>query len=120
MLGGCNLIKFYIEESEKRIYVSVSDYIYTRDLKEFINNYKRTMKTIRPAQYRLIIEPRYFECENENDIKQVFVTFIKTGFKKIYLVDPYGEFNKNIKLGSMERKIFFNSVKIIRNVNEIL
>lgn len=114
------MVKFYIEESTKRIYVSVSDYIYTKDVKEFIMSYKRTMKNIRPAQYKLVVEPRTFECENENDIKQTFVTFIKTGFKKIYLVDPHGEFKKNIKLGSFERKIFFNSVTIIRSIDEIL
>ena len=114
------MVNFYIEESEKRIYVGVSDYIYTKDVKEFMTKYKRAMRTIRPAQYKLIIEPRTFECENENDIKQTFVTFIKTGFYKIYLVDPNGEFNKNVKLGSFERKIFFNSVKIVRSINEIL
>jgi len=114
------LIKFYIEESEKRIYVSVSDHIYTKDVKEFINNYKRNMRTIRPSKYKLIVEPKIFECENDNDIKQAFVMFIKTGFRKIYLVDPNGEFNKNIKLGTIERKIFFNSVRIVRSLNEIL
>jgi hypothetical protein len=60
-----------------------------------------------------------FECENEADIKNVCMMFYKTGYRKIYLVDPNNYIMSNIKLSGLEKKMFLSVVKIVKSSGEI-
>lgn len=106
-------------EVEKKIYITVDGYLKSQDVKNFMIEYKQFLKTIKPYQYKLIVEPRYFECENEKDIKNVCMTFMKHGYKKIYLVDEEDYIMSNVKMSSLERKVFLSAVKVVSDKNNI-
>lgn len=112
------MIDINIVESEKKVYVSVSGYITSKQASEFMNNYKRIARNIKGSQYKLVVNPSVFECENNKDIKDVCMSFFKTGYKKMYLVDPNKQLVNSMSLGSMEKKLFFKSVKVINTIDE--
>ena len=89
------------------------------DIKGFIRDYKTQIKGIKTNKFNLVIEPNTFECENEADIKNVCIMFYKTGYRKIYLVDPNNYIMSNIKLSGLEKKMFLSVVKIVKSSSEI-
>ena len=113
------MIKLNINEEEKRVYINVDGYITKRDTKNFLNTYKQAMKNKKASLYKLVVLPSFFECEDEEDIRTVCMSFLKTGFKKIYLVDEDNYIMKNLSLNSIEKKIFLKSVKVINTMEAI-
>lgn len=104
---------------QSKVYIQVNGYLSSNDVKSFVSDYKSKIKGIKTNKYNLIIEPSMFECENESDIKNVCMMFYKTGYKKIYLVDPQNYIMSNIKLSGLEKKMFLSVVKIVKSSNEI-
>lgn len=102
-----------ISENEKRVYVDVSGYITKKDVKEFLNKYKGMSKSIKFSQYNLVVTPGVFQCEDNNDIRTTCMTFLKSGYKNIYLIDEQNTLMKNLSLKPMEKKLFLKSVKVI-------
>lgn len=113
------MISARVDENEKRVYIDVSGYINSRDAREFINKYKQIIKGIKLSQYNLVVTPSIFECENKEDIRTVCMTFFKTGYKKIYLVDPNDYIMSIMSLGAIEKKLFTKSVKIVKTTNAV-
>lgn len=104
---------------ENKVYIQVNGYVSSKDIKNFVSDYKSKIKGIKTNKYNLVIEPSMFECENESDIKNVCMMFYKTGYRKIYLVDPQNYIMSNIKLSGLEKKMFLSVVKIVKSSNEI-
>ena len=102
-----------ISEGEKRVYVDVSGYITKKDAKEFLNIYKDMGKNIKFSQYNLVVTPGVFQCEDNSDIRTTCMTFLKSGYKNIYLVDEQNTLMKTLSLKPMEKKLFLKSVKIV-------
>lgn len=113
------MISARVSEGEKIVYVDVSGYITSRDANNFIRDYKQMTKGVKTSQYRLVVTPSIFECEDNEDIRTVCMSFLKSGYKKMYLVDPRNYIMGTLSLGTMEKKLFTKSVKIIGNVNDI-
>ncbi|RDY27381.1 hypothetical protein CHL78_009190 [Romboutsia weinsteinii] len=107
------MIDMRISEAEKKVYIDVSGYITSKDARDFLAKYKQKAKGMRTTQYKLVVEPSIFRCENDDDIRTVCMTFFKHGYKKIYIVDPNNYIMNTLELGSMEKKIFQKSVKMI-------
>ena len=59
------------------------------------------------------------ECEDEEDIRTVCISFLKSGFKKIYLVDEDNYIMNNLSLKPIEKKLFFKSVKVVNSQRAI-
>ncbi|HSQ87282.1 hypothetical protein [Romboutsia sp.] len=113
------MINVRISEGEKIVYVEVSGYITSNEAKKFLNEYKQMTRQIRSAQYRLVVTPSIFECENNEDLRMICMSFFKNGYKKMYLVDPNNYIMGIMNLGKLEQKLFNKSVKVIRSVKEI-
>ncbi len=107
------MININVNEEEKRVYVDVSGYIGRRDASNFLNTYKQTMQNKKASSYKLVVTPAFFECENNEDIRTVCMSFLKTGFKKIYLVDEENYVMSNLSLNPIEKKLFLKSVKVV-------
>ncbi len=107
------MINIKVNEEEKRVYVDVSGYISKRDANNFLNTYKQTMKNKKASLYKLVVTPAFFECENDEDIRTVCMSFLKSGFKKIYLVDEENYVMSNLSLNPIEKKLFLKSVKVV-------
>lgn len=102
-----------VSEGEKRVYVDVSGYITKKDAKEFLNKYKNMSKGMKFSQYNLVVKPGVFKCEDNSDIRTTCMTFLKSGYRKIYIIDEDNEFTRTLNLKPMEKKLFFKSVKVI-------
>ena len=113
------MINMRISDSEKAIYVEVSGYISSNDAKRFLNEHKESTKSIKKSQYKLIVKPSIFECEKHEDLKNVCMTFFKSGYKKMYLVDPDNYIMGNISLGKLEQKMFNKVVKTVTSIDSI-
>lgn len=107
------MINMNINEEEKRVYIDVSGFISKREASNFLNTYKQTMKNKKASLYKLIVSPSFFECEDEEDIRTVCMSFLKSGYKKIYLVDEDNYIMSNLSLKPIEKKLFLKSVKIV-------
>ncbi len=99
------MISMRIEESEKRVYIDVNGYINAKESREFLTKYKQQTRGIKSSQYTLVVTPSVFECETNEDIRSVCMSFFKTGYKKIYLVDPNSYIMSIMSLGPLEKKI---------------
>lgn len=113
------MIKLNINEEEKRVYINVDGYIAKNDTKKFLSTYNQSMKSRKSSLYKLVILPSFFECEDNEDIRTVCMSFLKTGFRKIYLVDEDEYIMRNLSLNSIEKKIFFKSVKVVNTMEAI-
>lgn len=113
------MISSRVSESEKIVYVDVSGYITSKEASDFMRSHKQMTKGIKASQYRLVVTPSVFECESNEDIRNVCMSFFKSGYKKMYLVDPRNYIMGSLTLGAMEKKLFTKSVKIIGNINDI-
>ena len=113
------MITSRVSESEKRVYVNVNGYITKKDAREFLANYKNSTKGMKLSQYNLVVTPSVFECEDNEDIRTTCMAFVKSGYKRIYLVDEKKSLMSAMSLKPMEKKIFLKSVKIVSNINLI-
>lgn len=113
------MININMSDAQKIVYVEVSGYITSNDAKNFLNNYKKMTRNIKPSQYKLVVTPSVFECENNEDIRSICMYFLKNGYKKMYLVDPDKYIVGNMNLGKIEQKFFNKSVKVIASVNDV-
>jgi len=82
------MLNVRISEVEKIVYIEVNGYISSNEAKRFLNNYKQNTRSIKSNQYRLVVIPSVFECENNEDLRSICMSFFRSGYKKIYLVDP--------------------------------
>jgi hypothetical protein len=108
-----------ILNSDNSVYIKVDGYLSNKDIKLFTNDYKQKIKGIKTSRYNLIIEAGMFECEKISEIKNICMMFYKTGYKKIYLIDPNNYIMSNIRLSSLEKKIFLSAVKIVNSKADI-
>lgn len=108
-----------INEDEKRVYVDVNGFISKKEVSNFLNTYKKTMKNKKSSLYKLVVSPSFFECENDEDIRTVCMAFFKTGYKKIYLVDEANYIMSNLSLKPIEKKLFLKSVKVVNTKGDI-
>jgi len=108
-----------MNEEEKKVYIDVSGFISKREATNFLNTYKQTMKNKKSSSYKLVVSPSFFECEDEDDIRTVCMAFLKTGYKKIYLVDEENYIMNNLSLKPIEKKLFLKSVKIVNTKGAI-
>ena len=113
------MIYSQVMQDQNKVYIKVDGYVSNSDIKGFIRDYKTKIKGIKTNKFNLVIEPNTFECENEADIKNVCMMFYKTGYRKIYLVDPNNYIMSNIKLSGLEKKMFLSVVKIVKSSSEI-
>lgn len=113
------MIDININEEEKKVYIDVSGFISKREANNFLNTYKQTMKNKKSSSYKLVVYPSFFECENEDDIRTVCMAFLKTGYKKIYLVDEENYIMNNLSLKPIEKKLFLKSVKVVNTKGAI-
>ncbi len=113
------MININMSDEQKIVYVEVSGYITSNDAKNFLNNYKKITRNIKTSQYKLVVTPSVFECEDNEDIRSICMYFFKNGYKKMYLVDPDNYIMKNMNLGKIEQKFFNKSVKVIASVNDV-
>lgn len=113
------MISARVVEDEKKVIVDVSGYISSKDAKTFLMQYNQSIKGIKTSMYRLVVNTSIFECENENDIKNVCMAFYKSNYKKMYLVDPNNYIMSTMSLGTVEKKLFTKSVKIVKSASSI-
>lgn len=113
------MIDINISSSDNLVYIDVSGRISHNETLGFLKKYKQLIKTFKPNKYSLVVTPSTFECENNNDIKTVCMSFFKTGYKKIYLIDPRDYIMSNLSLGNIEKKLFLRTIKIVNSINEI-
>lgn len=113
------MINANISNSDNSVYIDVSGYISHDEAMKFLQKYKQLTRNFRASQYKLVVTPSIFECENNEDIRTVCMLFLKTGYKKMYLVDPKNHIMSNLSLGFMEKKLFTKSVKIVSDKSEI-
>ncbi len=113
------MIDLKVINSDNSVNISVNGYLSSKDIKEFVNDYKQKIKGIKTSKYNLIIETDMFECEKISEIKNICMMFYKTGYKKIYLIDPKNYIMSNIRLSSLEKKVFLNAVKIVNSKSDI-
>ena len=113
------MINTRIDQSSKTVYVDVSGYITTKEANEFLNKYKQMTKGMKKSQYKLVVIPSQFECENDSDIKSVCIGLYKGGYKQIYMVDPKGYIMNTVSLSSMEQKMFSKVAKFVKSIDDI-
>ncbi|MGL5346358.1 MAG: hypothetical protein ACRDA3_03325 [Peptostreptococcaceae bacterium] len=113
------MLSIQIDDTQKRVYVEVSGYINKKESSDFLNQYKQMTRGIRSSQYNLVVKTSMFDCEEVDDIRNVCMAFMKSGYKKMYLVDPNSYIMSTMSLGPIEKKLFTKSVKIVKSVNDI-
>lgn len=113
------MINMNINEEEKRVYINVGGFISKKESKNFLNTYNQNIKGKKSSLYKLIVSPAFFECEDEADIRSVCMTFLKTGYKKIYIVDEENYIMNNLSLNPIEKKLFLRSVKVVNTMGAV-
>ncbi len=113
------MLDIKVLEESKTVEVDISGYITTKEASEFLNKHKQYTKAIRNSQYRLVANVSIFECESEKDIENVCITFYKSGYKKIYLIDPNNHILKTMGLSPIEKKMFTKFVKLVKTKEQI-
>lgn len=113
------MITARIVESEKRIHVDVSGYITSNDAKKFIGEYKQMTRSIKSSQYKLVVIPSVFECESKEDLRTVCMSFYKSSYRSMYLVDPNNYIMSIMSLGPIEKRMFLKVVKIVSRKEDV-
>lgn len=113
------MINATIDQGSKTVYVDVSGYISSKEASEFLNRHKQMTKGIKKSQYKLIVTPNAFQCENDGDIKTVCISLYKGGYRQIYMVDPRGYIMNTVSLSSFEQKMFTKVAKFVNSVDDI-
>jgi len=113
------MINARVDQNSKTVYVDVSGYITNKEANSFLAKHKQMTNGLKKSQYKLVVIPSKFECENNNDIKSVCMALYKGGYRKIYMVDPNGYIMNTVSLSSLEQKMFTKVVKFVKSVDEI-
>ena len=113
------MINVRIEENLKTVYVDVGGYITNDEANLFLEKHSQITKKLKKSQYKLVVIPSKFECENDNDIKSVCISLYKSGYRKIYMVDPKGYMINTVSLSYIEKKMFTKVVKIVKSLDDI-
>lgn len=113
------MINARVDQNSKTVYVDVSGYITNEEANSFLAKHKQMTNGLRKSQYKLVVTPSKFECENDNDIKSVCIALYKGGYRQIYMVDPKGYIMNTVSLSSMEQKMFTKVVKFVKSVDDI-
>lgn len=108
-----------ILDDEKKVIVDVSGYISSKDAKQFLSQYKQITKNVRTSQYRLVVNTSLFECENNEDIRNVCMAFYKSNYRNMYIVDPNNYIMSTMSLGPIEKKMFMKSVKVVSKKEDV-
>ena len=102
------MINARVDQNSKTVYVDVSGYITNEEANSFLAKHKQMTKGLRKSQYKLVVTPSKFECENDNDIKSVCIALY-----------PKGYIMNTVSLSSMEQKMFTKVVKFVKSVDDI-
>jgi len=113
------MLKVRIVEEEQTVYIDIDGYITTKEANEFLKIHKEQTRGIRNSKYNLVVNPSIFECENDEDIKKVCISLYKSGYRKVYLLDPNNYVMNTIQLSSMEKKLFTKFVKTVSTKQQI-
>lgn len=113
------MIKANIDETRQIVHIEVSGYISSREAKDFFNNYKQMTRELRGSKYSLVVEPYIFECEEDDDIKKICMSFFKSGYKRIYLIDSNNYIMDKVSLSKIEERMFNKHVKTIGSISEV-
>ncbi|WP_286311657.1 hypothetical protein [Romboutsia ilealis] len=113
------MINARIDQDSKTVYINVSGYITTEEANSFLSRHKQMTKGLRKSQYKLVVTPSMFECENDKDIKSVCIALYKGGYRQIYMVDPRGYIMNTVSLSSLEQKMFTKVVKFVKSLDDI-
>ena len=113
------MINARVDQSSKTVYVDVSGYITNEEVNLFLEKHRQITKGLRKSQYKLVVIPSKFECENDNDIKSVCIALYRGGYRKIYMIDPKGYIMNTVSLTSIEQKMFTKVVKFIKSLDDI-
>ncbi|SHK23339.1 hypothetical protein [Tepidibacter formicigenes] len=113
------MLKIKINEEENIFLIDIGGFITKDNIDRFLKEYKDSIKKIKPSKYKLIINPKEFKTDENNILKASFRKFLKTGFKKILIVDTLGLID-SIRLNKLEKKFFFSRVKIVNSIEEAL
>lgn len=113
------MINVRVDQSLKTVYVDVSGYITKEEANSFLEKHKQVTKGLKNSQYKLVVIPSKFECENDKDIKSVCMALYKGGYRQIYMVDPKRYIMNTVSLSSLEQKMFTKIVKFVKKIDEI-
>ena len=113
------MLDMKINEIEKKVYITFNGYISTSEAKSFLNKHKQETKGIKKSQYKLVVKPSVFECESEEDVKDICISLYKSGYQKIYMLDPEGYIFKTVPMSSFEKKMLMKVVKFVKSDREI-
>lgn len=113
------MINVRVDQELKTVYVDVNGYITNEEVNSFLVKHKQMTKGLRKSQYKLVVTPSKFECENDKDIKSVCMALYKDGYRKIYMVDPKKYIMNSISLSYIEQKMFTKIVNFVRSLDDI-
>ncbi|CAH2212673.1 hypothetical protein [Tepidibacter aestuarii] len=112
------MFKINVSEQDSMFLINVGGNISKEEINEFFIEYKENIKKIKTSKYNLVVHPHEFETDDESAMKSIFKKFMKSGFKRIYILDKIG-IKENLRLSKLEKKFFYNKVTIIDSMDEI-
>lgn len=113
------MLEIKVQDNEKTVYIDFGGYISTKETNNFLAEHKRSTSKISKSKYKLIITPSAFECENAEDVKKICMEVYKSGYKKIYMLDPNNHVVNTVPLSTFERKVLMKVVKFVRSSKDI-
>lgn len=113
------MINARIDQNLKTVYVDISGYITKEEANAFLTKHKQITKGLKKSQYKLVVQPSKFECENDKDVKSVCISLYKGGYRQIYMVDPKEYIMNTVSLSSIEKKLFTKVVKFVKSIDDI-
>lgn len=112
------MFKINVSEKDETFLINVGGNISKEEVNEFFIEYKKNIKEIKTSKYNLVVHPHEFETDEEHAMKNIFKKFMKSGFKRIYILDKIG-IKENLRLSKLEKKFFYNKVTIVNSMDEI-
>ncbi|WFD09220.1 hypothetical protein [Tepidibacter hydrothermalis] len=112
------MFKINVSEEDSMFLINIGGNISKEEVNEFFIEYKENIKEIRTSKYNLVVHPHEFETDEAHSIKSIFKKFMKSGFKRIYILDKIG-IKENLRLSKLEKKFFYNKVTIVDSMTEI-
>ncbi len=112
------MFKINVSEKDEIFLINVGGNISKEEVNEFFIEYKESIKNIKKSKYNLVVNPHSFETDEENAMKNIFKKFMKSGFKRIYILDKIG-IKENLKLSKLEKKFFYSKVTIVNSMDDI-
>ncbi|WP_099187834.1 hypothetical protein [Tepidibacter mesophilus] len=112
------MFKINVSETDGMFLINVGGNISKEDVNEFFMEYKENIKKIKTSRYNLVVQPHEFETDEKSSMKNIFKKFMKSGFKRIYILDKIG-IKENLQLSKLEKKFFYSKVTIVESMDEI-